>query len=81
VNTLVAIGNSAAVEHCYIYNNVHMRDIFYSCYSSWRQIAREGPVEGVSCGARELLEWAKKESIVGASELQFSDGRYAKVLF
>jgi hypothetical protein len=29
--------------------------------SAWRQIAREGPVEGVSCGARELVQGAKKE--------------------
>jgi hypothetical protein len=29
--------------------------------SSWRQIAREGPVEGVSCGAHEFLQEAKKE--------------------
>jgi len=29
----------------------------------------------------ELLQWTGKESIVEASELQFSDGLYAEVLF
>jgi hypothetical protein len=29
----------------------------------------------------KLLPWVKKESIIGASELQFSDGLYAEVLF
>jgi hypothetical protein len=35
--------------------------IVTSCYSSWREIAREEPVDGVSCGACELLQEVKKE--------------------
>jgi hypothetical protein len=45
--------------------------------SSCWGIVREGPVEGVSCGSREL--W--RRSIVGASKWQFSDGLNAEVLF
>jgi hypothetical protein len=68
------------------------RDVFYGyeivvygllliCgVSSCWEIAREGPVEGVSCGSRELLQWTVK-TVVGASKWHFSDGLYTEVLF
>jgi hypothetical protein len=52
-----------------------------SCYIWWRQIAREGPVEGASYEARELLQWAKKEVGRRGYDLQFSDGVFAEVPF
>jgi hypothetical protein len=49
--------------------------------SSCWEIAKEGPVDGVSSGACEFLQWAEKKDSLGASKWQFSKGLYAEVLF
>jgi hypothetical protein len=68
------------------------RDVFYGSeivvyglllvcgVSSRWETAREGPVDGVCSGSRELLQWTVKTN-VGYSKCQFSDGLYAEVLF
>jgi hypothetical protein len=43
--------------------------------------AREGRVNGVFSGVRELLQCAEKKDDHRASKWQFSDGLYAEVLF
>jgi hypothetical protein len=48
-------------EYYYDYEIVVYELLLVCGVSSFWEIAREDPVEGVSCGSRELLEWTEKK--------------------